>query len=178
VRVCAVTLCALSTPNRGVCACEFSGQKLKYTELQKEKMRKRLSRNKRATFTYSQAFQSLTVAMVNEDEIAAKEKAQSRKKWTTERGFLYPAAKDPVEYRKHPRDVSDARKADLRERWEDPNLPAITVASSSDKPSFNPTAARSMVFGCVLSSLCCCCCRCGCRGRGPFAWSLADAVGR
>ncbi len=68
-----------------------SGQKLRHTELQKEEQRNRLKKNKNATYTYSQAFQSLTMCMVNEAEIA--EAAEARKKWTTPKGFVYPAPK-------------------------------------------------------------------------------------
>ena len=41
----------------------YSGQKLQYTEFQKEKMRKRLSQIKNATFSYSKEFQSSRCAL-------------------------------------------------------------------------------------------------------------------
>jgi hypothetical protein len=73
--------------------CHGAGQKLRHTELAKEAMRSRLKKVKNATFTYSQAFQSLTMCMVNETEIAQREAAMSKKKWTTPKGFVYPAPK-------------------------------------------------------------------------------------
>ena len=65
----------------------YSGQKLQYTEFQKEKMRKRLSKIKNATFSYSQEFQSLTLCLVNEDDIVKNAKLDSIKKYTTSSGF-------------------------------------------------------------------------------------------
>ena len=59
-------------------------------------MRNKLKKEKNATFTYSRAFQSMTMCMVNEAEIAQREAAESRKKWTTPKGFVYPAPKVSV----------------------------------------------------------------------------------
>ncbi len=95
----------------------YSGQKLQYTEFQKEKMRKRLSKIKNATFSYSQEFQSLTLCLVNEDDIVKNAKLDSIKKYTTSSGFVYPAPKDPSEYSKHPRQVSEQRQDELKEPW-------------------------------------------------------------
>jgi hypothetical protein len=95
----------------------YSGQKLQYTEFQKEKMRKRLSSIKNATFSYSQEFQSLTLCLVNEDDIIKNAKLDSIKKYTTPSGFVYPAPKDPSEYSKHPRQVSKQRQDELKEPW-------------------------------------------------------------
>ena len=93
----------------------YSGQKLQFTEFQKEQMRKRLSKVKDATFTYSQEFQSMTMCLVNEDDIEKDAQLASLAKFTTPGGFVYPAPKDPAEYSKHPKQVSKQRQEELRE---------------------------------------------------------------
>ena len=80
-------------------------------------MRKRLSKIKNATFSYSKEFQSLTLCLVNEDDIVKNAKLDSIKKYTTPSGFVYPAPKDPSEYSKHPRQVSKQRQEELKEPW-------------------------------------------------------------
>ena len=45
----------------------YSGQKLQYTEARKKQMRETLVKDKGATYTYSNDFQSLAVEMVDED---------------------------------------------------------------------------------------------------------------
>jgi|EP00945_MAST-04E_sp_MAST-4E-sp1_P000018 hypothetical protein len=95
----------------------YSGQKLQFTEFQKEQMRKRLSTVRNATFTYSQEFQSMTMCLVNEDDIEKDAQLASLAKYTTPSGFVYPAPKDPAEYSKHPRQVSKQRQEELKEPW-------------------------------------------------------------
>lgn len=48
----------------------YSGQKLRWTELAKEELRQKLAKVKNATFTYSTEFNSLTMPVVNETELA------------------------------------------------------------------------------------------------------------
>ena len=94
----------------------YSGQKLNWSEWQKEQMRQRLGKDKKSTYTYSQEFNSLTMSLVNEvkhgfldsfslgtdafpfgvalatqAEMEQLEQKASRRKWTTKRGFVYPA---------------------------------------------------------------------------------------
>jgi hypothetical protein len=164
----------------------LAGQKLKYMELQKEALRNRLKKDKSGTYTYSQAFQSMTVCLVNETEIAKKEAEEAKSRWTTQRGFVYPAPKvcshrhhrhphcgvamplrravglslpecvlvakctdinacrchpcfqDPVEFRRPGRELSEARKAELRQPWEDPTLPPVPSAAGAGSPTGRP----------------------------------------
>ncbi len=97
----------------------YSGQKRQYTEWQKEHMRRKLAKDKGATYTYSENFNSLTMCMVNEEEIEKQAAIDSKKKWTTQGGFTYPVAKDLEELARSrvPKDVDEARKEDLRAPW-------------------------------------------------------------
>ena len=103
----------------------YSGQKLQLTELRREEMKKKLARRKNITFTYSSEFQSQTLCLVNEDDIDKDAKELSKSKYTTKSGFVYPAPKDPEEYKKHPRQLSQSRRDQLKEPWEEPGSAGI-----------------------------------------------------
>ncbi len=96
----------------------YSGQKLQLTEFRREKMRQRLAKRKNITFTYSSEYQSQTLCLVNEDDIEKDAKELSKSKMTTKSGFVYPAPKDPIDYIKHPRQLSEARREQLRQPWD------------------------------------------------------------
>jgi len=73
----------------------FSGQRLQYTELKKEELRRTLSKragDKAGAYTYSAQFQSLAVPLVNEESIARDAAVESRARWKTLRGFVYVTA--------------------------------------------------------------------------------------
>jgi hypothetical protein len=59
-----------------------------------------LAQDRNAVYTYSEKFQSQTIELVNMAELDALEKAAQRAKYTTKRGFVYPAPKEPSEYAK------------------------------------------------------------------------------
>lgn len=68
-----------------------------------DELRERLAmareKKKDATYyTYSREFQSLALSLVNPDAVRVKEQQEARSKWTTLRGFVYPAPRDPSEY--------------------------------------------------------------------------------
>ncbi|CAM9166251.1 unnamed protein product [Chrysoparadoxa australica] len=95
----------------------YGPQKLNYTELKKEELRRRLAQEKNVTFTYSSDFVSQTVSLVDEHRIAEEAAAESRSTWMTKRGFVFPAPKKPSEYAVHPRKPSQSRIDILREPW-------------------------------------------------------------
>lgn len=98
---------------------QYSGQRLRTLDAEKEKMRQRIAKDLGATYTYSQAgdFVSLTVSRYDPDSIERIQAKEARQLWTTKRGFVYPPPRRPEEYAKHPKDVSATRKEDLREPW-------------------------------------------------------------
>lgn len=102
----------------------YSGQKLQLTEFRREKMRQRLARRKNMTYTYSSEYQSQTLCLVNEDDIAKDAKNLSKSKMTTKSGFVYPAPKEPEDYIRHPRQLSEARREELRAPYEEPGMSA------------------------------------------------------
>ncbi|DBA02207.1 TPA: hypothetical protein N0F65_007617 [Lagenidium giganteum] len=131
----------------------YSGQKLRTHEALQEEMRKRLARDVRGTYTYSADFQSLAVSSVNPEALLQAEEEESRKKWTTKRGFVYPAPAKPEDYAKHPDAPSEARREDLRQPFVDNvNRPKPVSRDSNDeqllgKPVFSTIPAKDVIFG-------------------------------
>ncbi|KAE9251263.1 hypothetical protein PF002_g4376 [Phytophthora fragariae] len=76
----------------------YSGQKLRTQDILQEKLRERLSKDRHATDTYSRDFQSLALSMINPEALRQTEEQDDRKKWTTQRGFVYSAPRQPGEY--------------------------------------------------------------------------------
>ena len=129
----------------------YSGQKLQTTEIMKAAMRDRLAEEKSTNFTYSKEFQSLAMCMVDEDRIARDEAEKSRRKWTTQRGFIYPAPRQREEYTKHPRQLSEARQEELRQPWIEnqyhPKPLSRDNTSASGRPKFDSIPCHDMIFG-------------------------------
>lgn len=129
----------------------YSGQKMQYTDWEKEQMRQKLAKDKRATYTYSNEYQSLAVCLVNEEEMTRQAELDSRKKFTTQRGFVYPAPRKPSEYSRHPKQVSEARKADLNDAWIENLFHPKPVARASNlkdgQEDFDCIPVTGMEFG-------------------------------
>jgi len=120
----------------------YGGQHLNDIELAKQEMVEKLRQVKNATFTYSRDFQSATIII--------PEERHEETKWLTSRGFVYPAAKTVEEYRRHPRDVSETRKDDLRQPWIDPGRREQHDQEDNNldpKPKFDSIACKSSTFG-------------------------------
>ncbi|EEY55820.1 uncharacterized protein PITG_20526 [Phytophthora infestans T30-4] len=81
------------------------------------------------------------------------EEQETRKKWTTQRGFIYPAPRQPSEYKKHPNTPSEARCEDLRQPFVDNiNHPKPVSRDSSEPgtrkgPDFSTLPSKDMIFG-------------------------------
>ena len=95
----------------------YSTQRLAYTEVKKEQMRQRLSKEKNCTYTYSQEFTSQTVSMVDAERLAQVELADSKAHWKTSKGFVYPAPRKTSSYAVHPNKPSQSRIDILGEEW-------------------------------------------------------------
>ena len=80
------------------------------------------------------------------------EEAEARKRWTTQRGFVYPPPKDAEEYIRHPLAPSAARRDALMQPWEEAEgsapLRPDRVAMDG-KPEFNCVPGRGVLFGYV-----------------------------
>jgi hypothetical protein len=87
----------------------YSGQALQYTEQKKKEMRERLAKEPNATYTYSNDFQSLAVEMVDEVKVVRDEAAESKGRWKTGKGFVYPAPRPSKEFNEHPKAPSKTR---------------------------------------------------------------------
>ncbi|GMF32556.1 unnamed protein product [Phytophthora lilii] len=131
----------------------YSGQKLRTQDILQERQRERLSKDHHATYTYSRDFQSLAFSMVNPEALRQTEEQENRKKWTTQRGFIYPAPRQPVEYYKHANAPSEARCEDLRQPFIDNvNHPKPVSRDSGELgnrkgPDFSTLPSKNRIFG-------------------------------
>lgn len=122
-------------------------------DILQEKQRERLSDDRHATYTYSRDFQSLALSMVNPEALRQTEEQENRKQWTTQRGFIYPAARQPGEYYKHANAPSGARCEDLRQPFVDnANHPKPVSRDSGELgskrgPEFSTLPSKDMIFG-------------------------------
>lgn len=123
-------------------------------------MRQQLAKDRYATYTYSTEFQSLAVNLVDPDAVRQSEAAASRRKWTTQRGFVYPVPRQPDEYYRHKDAPSEARREDLREPFVDnANHPkpvsrgevdaddSTSTRRRTSLPAFSTLPSKDMVFG-------------------------------
>eukprot|EP00736_Rhodelphis_marinus_P003466 Rmarinus@m.24685 len=127
----------------------YSGQRLNYGEMQKEALRKELVKDKDNYYTYSKEFFSLGFSLVEMSDVERKEKEANQAKWRTERGFVWPAPKDPSEYNVHPHKLSDHRVEDLKVPFVDNVYTRETSMTQPLPPSvkdFNCTSKRPQLF--------------------------------
>ena len=113
-------------------------------------MRDRLASDTKSSYTYSTEFQSLAMCMVDEDRIMADAALASRRKWTTQRGFVYPAPRSAQEFIRHPHAPSAQRVEELKEPWiENQGQPSATSENETllDKPKFDSIPSHGIVFG-------------------------------
>lgn len=91
--------------------------------------------------------------MVNPEALRQTEEQEDRKKWTTQRGFIYPAPRQPAEYYKHANAPSEARCEDLRQPFVDNvNHPKPVSRDSGEPgsrkgPEFSTLPSKDMIFG-------------------------------
>eukprot|EP01052_Picozoa_sp_SAG31_P025141 SAG31_NODE_2188_length_6235_cov_4.819100_2_plen_634_part_00 len=119
----------------------YSTQSLNTAELQKEVLRQEVDKpeNRNLFFTYSDDYMSLAMCRVNEAQIEQQEKMESQSRWKTKEGFLWPAPKDPREYNKHPKQLSEAAREDLRQPWVENILHPKPVSRDT---SFDPASGK------------------------------------
>ena len=135
----------------------YSGQKLQYTELQKEMIRERAAKDKDNHYTYSQTYLSGSLCPVNEADIAQQELTLSKSAMMSDGGFVYPAPKENIEFVRHPLQVSAARVEDLKQPYEPPQgmekskreVPVVdseVPASLQGRGHFDATACANRLF--------------------------------
>ena len=93
----------------------YSGQKLNYFEQQKEEIRKYVANDKAHFYTYSPEHLSLAFPIINENEIAIKEKMLNQSKWKTPDGFHNVVKKPKEEYNAHPKKPPQSVLDDLKD---------------------------------------------------------------
>lgn len=116
-----------------------------------EELRKRLSSDHKATYTYGAEFQSLAMSLVNPDELRQTEEREARTKWTTQRGFVYPMPRPTAEYYTHADAPSEARCEDLREPFIDNVNHPKPVSRENNRersgPEFSTLPSKDLIFG-------------------------------
>ena len=93
----------------------YSCQKLNYFEQQKEEIRKTVANDKANFYTYSPEHLSLAFPLVNENEIAMKEKILNQSKWKTPDGFHNVTKRSKEEYSIHPKKPPQSILDDLKD---------------------------------------------------------------
>mmetsp|Transcript_13352 Transcript_13352/g.11850 ORF Transcript_13352/g.11850 Transcript_13352/m.11850 type:complete len:295 (+) Transcript_13352:109-993(+) len=139
----------------------YSGQRLNNNEQQKETLRKTIAKDTGNFYTYSKEHLALSFPLINENEIAYKEKLMNESMWKTKNGFQNITRKSKGEYTIHPKkppqDTLDdlmvpfheqkaakeaAIKSLQRDLIADPNKPGFnlniqSVYTFGDKETFN-----------------------------------------
>uniref|UniRef100_A0A7S3LUI1 PLD phosphodiesterase domain-containing protein n=1 Tax=Palpitomonas bilix TaxID=652834 RepID=A0A7S3LUI1_9EUKA len=124
----------------------YSGQKLQYSELQKEAMRKRLAEDRHHHYTYSKEYATLSFALGG-DEL---EDAQS----DSRPAFKWPYPKAAGEWTKPDFPLSQSRVDELNSAWVEEekesnrDRPSVGAAPShlQRRPKFDSTAKKGGLF--------------------------------
>ncbi|ESO89848.1 hypothetical protein LOTGIDRAFT_124357 [Lottia gigantea] len=99
-------------------AHNYSSQTLNSTDLGKEKLRKALSAYPDKRYTYCQDYHySMTVVPVNVEELKKMEKEESKSRWQTAGGWIYPGMKPALDNNQHPQQLNNARRLSLSQPW-------------------------------------------------------------
>lgn len=91
--------------------------------------------------------------MVNPETLRQSNEREDRKKWTSQRGFIYPAPKSKSESNKHPKALSEARCEDLRQPFVDnvnnpkPATRHLSEPGRQKRPEFFNLPSKDMIFG-------------------------------
>ncbi|XP_056000936.1 uncharacterized protein LOC130048351 isoform X2 [Ostrea edulis] len=118
-------------------AHNYSSQSLNSTELAKEKLRQMLAEEPDTRFSYCQEFHhSMTVVPVNVEAVKKEEKAESRARWKTEKGWIYPGMKPTLECNEHPQRPNTARIEELQEPWRENILHVGMLQAPLDRDKF------------------------------------------
>lgn len=86
----------------------YGGQKLNIWEQQKENLRDEIAKDSGKFYTYSKEHLSLAFPIVNENQIAVKEKMENEARWKTKNGFDRLGKK--LNWNAHPKDPDQAKK--------------------------------------------------------------------
>jgi len=95
----------------------YSGQRLQYTEWQKEQIRARASMDPENHYTYSQMYLSGSLCPVNEERLKEDADRLCKSKFITENGFVYPYPKKPEDFIKLDNAISLTRSEELKQPW-------------------------------------------------------------
>ncbi|OQR91686.1 hypothetical protein THRCLA_08915 [Thraustotheca clavata] len=129
----------------------YSGQKLRTKDLEKAAMRERLAKDKHATFTDSENFNSLTWSLVDETKLTLLAENASKALYTTPTGFVYPPPRQPSEFYKHAKAPSAARCEDLQSPWIEnlyhPQPLERDSVEITNKAPFDSLPSKDMIFG-------------------------------
>ncbi|XP_071128270.1 uncharacterized protein [Mytilus edulis] len=99
-------------------AHNYSTHHLNSTELAKEKLRQMLAQNPDTRYTYCQDYHhSMTVVPVNVEALKKQAEVESKARWKTEKGLIYPGFRTMQESNIHPKKPGTPRRDSLREQW-------------------------------------------------------------
>eukprot|EP00698_Gefionella_okellyi_P026347 TRINITY_DN99_c0_g1_i1.p1 TRINITY_DN99_c0_g1~~TRINITY_DN99_c0_g1_i1.p1 ORF type:complete len:919 (+),score=202.04 TRINITY_DN99_c0_g1_i1:40-2796(+) len=128
----------------------YSQQALNSSDLQRKAMREKLATTKNKLYTYSQEYSSLSFPL-GDVVTAQKEHSKATKaKFITDRGFVYPAPRDPKEFNTHEKRPTESRVEELRQPWKAGEAlgapPSGAAGSPTGKPRFDTTSKVPAAF--------------------------------
>ncbi|XP_041347622.1 uncharacterized protein LOC121367489 isoform X2 [Gigantopelta aegis] len=110
-------------------AHNYSTQRLNTGVLAAEKIRLMLAQNPDTRYTYSQAYNNMTVIPVDPEEFRKEELENMRSRWRTDSGFIYPGKKTMIQSNVHPDKPDDARLEELTYPWKE-NILHVNILQS------------------------------------------------
>ncbi|XP_031757222.1 uncharacterized protein KIAA1257 homolog [Xenopus tropicalis] len=110
------------SPCAGTAVHNYSSQTLSSSRLAHRALLQALAKEPRQRFTYSQEFHSATVSLSDPDADRKVLAAQSKGKWMSPGGFVYPGFKSSIESNEHPKKPDEARIAELSKAWREGTL--------------------------------------------------------
>ncbi|XP_020606074.1 uncharacterized protein FLJ43738-like [Orbicella faveolata] len=117
-------------------AHNYSIQTLNSTELAKEKLRQVLAEDKDRRFTYCPLYNSATVLPIHPETVRKQDLMDSKERWRTEKGFIFPGKKTSLVSNIHPKKPDSARVDELQKPWKENILHANILKPTVDRENF------------------------------------------
>ncbi|KAM8930751.1 uncharacterized protein CFAP92 [Pelodytes ibericus] len=106
-------------PADGQCSHNYSCQSFNSIQSAQNILRQEMTKEPRQSFTYCQDYHSATVSRVDVEEEKRNIKANSKRRWMTPTGFLYPGHRSSIESNSHPKHPDEARVMYLSKAWKE-----------------------------------------------------------
>ncbi|KAJ6668404.1 hypothetical protein lerEdw1_015781 [Lerista edwardsae] len=106
-------------PSDGKSIFNYSMQALNSAEIANKLLRREIAQVPERRYAYGHDYLSSMYNPVDEDSALKEAIDQSKEKWLTSRGFVYPGFKSSIESNVHPRRPDETRVEELMEKWQE-----------------------------------------------------------